>query len=56
LNSIWYSKKVIARERNLSKNTVKSYISRGDQINEPSQNNKRDTLFEFFPYVKQELN
>jgi len=55
LSGLGYSKKAIARELNLSKNTVKGYLSRGDQITEPSQNNKRDTLFEFFPYVKGEL-
>jgi len=55
LSSLGFSKKAIARELNLSKNTVKSYLSRGDQITEPAPNNKRDTLYEFFPYVKGEL-
>jgi transposase len=55
LSNLGYSKKAIARELKLSRNTVKSYLSRGDQITEPSPNNKRDTLYEFFPYVKSEL-
>ena len=56
LSTLGYSKKAIARELNLSKNTVKSYLTRSDQANEPLQNVRRETLFEFFPYVKQELN
>jgi transposase len=55
LSTLGYSKKAIARELNLSKNTVKSYLTRSDQTNEPLQNVRRDTLFEFFPYVQQEL-
>jgi transposase len=55
LSGLGYSKKAIARELNLSKNTVKSYLSRGDKTTGASENEKRDTLFEFFPYVKEEL-
>ena len=55
LSTLGYSKKAIARELNLSKNTVKSYLTRSDQTNEPLQNERRETLFEFFPYVQQEL-
>jgi transposase len=55
LNGLGYSKKAIARELSLSKNTVKNYLSRGDKTPGVFENEKRDTLFEFFPYVKQEL-
>jgi transposase len=55
LNKLGYAKKAIARELNLSKNTVKSYLAKNDETPEPEQNSRRETLFDFFPYVKKEL-
>ena len=55
LNKLGYGKKAIARELNLSKNTVKSYLAKDDQVTEQGQNSRRDALFDFFPYVKKEL-
>ncbi|MGB8491542.1 MAG: hypothetical protein WCE64_10855 [Bacteroidales bacterium] len=55
LSKLGYGKKAIGRELNLSKNTVKSYLAKDDQVTEHQQNSRRDTLFDFFPYVKKEL-
>ena len=55
LNKLGYAKKAIARELNLSKNTVKSYLAKSEETPEPEQNSRRETLFDFFPYVKKEL-
>ena len=55
LSKLGYGKKAIARELKLSKNTVKSYLSKSDEVTEPQQNPRRETLFGFFPYVKEEL-
>jgi orotate phosphoribosyltransferase-like protein len=55
LSKLGYAKKAIARELNLSKNTVKSYLAKNNETTEPEQNSRRDALFEFFPYVKKEL-
>ena len=55
LSKLGYAKKAIARELNLSKNTVKSYLAKSDETPDPQQNSRRDTLFDFFPYVKKEL-
>ncbi len=55
LNKLGYAKKAIARELNLSKNTVKSYLAKSDETPVPQQNSRRETLFDFFPYVKKEL-
>ncbi|MGC1390145.1 MAG: IS21 family transposase [Bacteroidales bacterium] len=55
LSKLGYAKKAIARELNLSKNTVKSYLAKSDETPVPEQNSRRETLFDFFPYVKKEL-
>jgi transposase len=55
LSKLGYAKKAIARELNLSKNTVKSYLAKSDETPVPQQNSRRETLFDFFPYVKKEL-
>ena len=55
LSKLGYAKKAIARELNLSKNTVKSYLAKSDETPEPEQNSRREKLFDFFPYVKKEL-
>jgi len=55
LSKLGYAKKAIARELNLSKNTVKSYLAKRDEPPEPELNSRREILFDFFPYVKKEL-
>lgn len=55
LSKLGYAKKAIARELNLSKNTVKSYLAKSDETPELEQNSRREKLFDFFPYVKKEL-
>ena len=54
LSKLAYAKKAIARELNLSKNTVKSYLAKSDLATEQQQNSRRVILFDFFPYVKKE--
>jgi transposase len=55
LSKLGYGKKAIARELNLSKNTVKSYLTKNNESTNPQQNARRESLFGFFPYVKEEL-
>ena len=55
LSKLGYGKKAIARQLNLSKNTVKSYLSKNDLATEQQKNSRRETLIDFFPYVKKEL-
>ena len=55
LNNLGYGKKAIARELRLSKNTVKSYLTKADEMTKPPPSARRDILIEFFPYCKEEL-
>ena len=55
LSKLGYGKKAIARELNLSKNTVKSYLTKNNESTNPQQNARSESLFGFFPYVKEEL-
>ncbi|MDZ4204874.1 MAG: IS21 family transposase [Bacteroidales bacterium] len=55
LNELGYSKKTIARELGLSRNTVKSYLTKGDASLTKAQSQRKEVLFEFFPYCNQEL-
>ena len=55
LSKLGYSKKAIARELNLSRNTVKSYLTKSDETTKLQQNDRRESLLGFFPYVKEEL-
>jgi len=55
LNDLGYGKKTIAKELGLSKNTVKSYLSEDDRSSVNKAEDKKTVLFDFFPYVQQEL-
>jgi transposase len=55
LSKLGYGKKAIARELNLSKNTVKSYLAKSEETSVSATNNRQETLHDFFPYVKEEL-
>ena len=55
LSKLGYAKKAIARELNLSKNTVKSYLSKDEELPTLKPKDRRESLFDFFPYVKEEL-
>ncbi len=55
LSKLGYGKKAIARELNLSKNTVKSYLLKIDQNIRQQLSARREVLFDFFPYVEEEL-
>ena len=55
LNDLGYSKKAIARELRLSKNTVKGYLSEKSDPPGSKTDDKKSVLFEFFPYVQSEL-
>jgi transposase len=55
LNDLGYGKKTIAKELGLSKNTVKSYLSEDDGSSVKKAEDKKAVLFDFFPYVQQEL-
>lgn len=55
LSNLGYGKKAIARELSLSKNTVKSYLAKGDESVKPPPTDRKETLINFFPYCKEEL-
>jgi len=55
LNDLGYSKKAIARELRLSKNTVKGYLSEKSDPPGSKTEEKKSVLFGFFPYVQSEL-
>jgi hypothetical protein len=55
LSKLGYGKKAMARELKLSKDTVKSYLTKGEETTGPQQNARRESLFGFFPCVKEEL-
>lgn len=55
LNDLGYSKKAIARELSLSKNTVKGYLSEKNDPPGSKTEEKKSVLFGFFPYVQSEL-
>jgi transposase len=55
LSNLGYGKKAIARELHLSKNTVKSYLTKADETTKPPPSARRDILIDFFPYCKIEL-
>ena len=55
LSGLGYSKKSIARELGLSKNTVKGYLSEKSDPAVSKTEEKKAVLFDFFPYVQSEL-
>ena len=55
LNKLGYGKKAIARQLGISKNTVKGYLTKGRRNNTTSQSDRKETLFNFFPYCEGEL-
>jgi len=55
LSELGYGKKTIAKELGLSKNTVKSYLSRGEETPRERRTQQQEVLFAFFPYCKTEL-
>ena len=55
LDSIGYGKKAIARELGLSKNTVKSYLSKNGETGSTTPPGRYQNLLEFFPYCREEL-
>jgi transposase len=55
LSGLGYGKKTIAKELGLSKNTVKSYLSRGEENTIKRRTQQQEVLFAFFPYCKTEL-
>ena len=56
LQSLGYGKKTIARELDLLKNTVKSYLDISlDKNEERSSASRTDNLHPFFPYCRSEL-
>lgn len=55
LNELGYSKKSIARELGMSRNTVKGYLNKSDVSSISTQSHRKATLLEFFPYCEKEL-
>ena len=55
LNKLGYGKKAIARQLGISKNTVKGYLTKGEEIIPLQQSDRKETLFNFFPYCEGEL-
>jgi transposase len=55
LNEYGYGKKAIARELGLSKNTVKGYLAQDSPGVRDESTQRQESLYEFFPYCKEEL-
>jgi transposase len=55
LNQLGYGKKTIARELGISRNTVKNYLSPPAEGQEGQVPDRKEVLFNFFPYCKKEL-
>jgi len=56
LKELGYGSKTIARDLGLSKNTVKKYLADPEQSSEDQAVYRKDTLIDFFPYCRKELN
>lgn len=56
LKELGYGSKTIARELGMSKNTVKKYLIEDDQPPGDQAVYRKDSLFDFFPYCRKELN